>query len=269
MTFQPVLPVGGLAGWAFLSRTIDSQMSAFAASPSLSRDSDYFRETIGTIRTAEALVTDRRLLSVALGAFGLQDDLPNRALIRRVLEDGTASRDALANRLSDDRYRQLSDAFGFGPGQGLQTLRPGFADQIIARFERQSFEIAIGQADPAMRIALSGQRELLRIAGETANTDAQWFKILSLPPLRKKMEVALGLPGSIGQIDIDKQRDIFQDRARRQFGTDDLAELTRPDTMRRITEAYLVRQQIAAGQTSLSGAAAALTLLAQAGGGRG
>lgn len=265
MTFQPVLPVGGLAGWAFLSRTIDTQMTAFVASPSLARDTDYFRETIGQIRSAEALVSDRRLLSVALGAFGLQDDLPNRALIRRVFEDGTASRDALANRLSDDRYKQLSDAFGFGPGQGLKTLRPGFADQIIARFERQSFEIAIGQTDPDMRIALAGQRELTRIAGETANTDAQWFTILSLPPLRKKLEVALGLPGSIGQIDIDKQRDIFQDRARRQFGTDDVAELTRPETMRRITEAYLVRQQIATGQVSLSGAVAALTILAQAG----
>lgn len=266
MTFQPALPMGGLAGWAFLSRTYETQLATFAASPALARDSDHFRQTIGTVRTAGELVGDRRLLSVALGAFGLQDDLPNRALIRRVLEDGTASGDALANRLSDDRYKQLSDAFGFGPGQGLKTLRPGFAEQIIARFERQSFEVAVGQTDASMRIALAGQRELMRIAGETTNTDAQWFTILALPPLRKKMEVALGLPASIGQIDIDTQRDIFQDRARRQFGTDDLAELIRPETLRRITEAYLVRQQIASGQASLSGSAAALSLLAQAAG---
>ena len=50
---------------------------------------------------------------VALGAFGLQDDLPNRFFIQKVLEGGTLSTDSLANKLSDPRYAALAKAFGF------------------------------------------------------------------------------------------------------------------------------------------------------------
>ena len=40
---------------------------------------------------------------MALGAFGLQDDINNRYFIRKILEEGTTNEDALANRFSDTR----------------------------------------------------------------------------------------------------------------------------------------------------------------------
>ena len=101
--FQPLVPTGGLAGWRFLQRTYDTQFEAFNQSVSLQRDTDYFRENIGQVTTAEALVSDRRLLSVALGAFGLQDDVDNRYFIRKVLEEGSVNEDALAVRFADRR----------------------------------------------------------------------------------------------------------------------------------------------------------------------
>jgi len=79
---QPLIPLGGYAGWRFLSASLDTQLSRFAESPVAARDMDYFRQEIGKITSAEDLVSDFRLLRVALGAFGLQDDLPNRAFIR-------------------------------------------------------------------------------------------------------------------------------------------------------------------------------------------
>jgi hypothetical protein len=86
-----------------------------AESPLQARDRDYFREAIGNVVTASQLVEDYRLRRVALSAFGLQDDLPNRAFIERVLGDGIAGMTtALSNRLSDKRYRAFAEAFGFG-----------------------------------------------------------------------------------------------------------------------------------------------------------
>lgn len=109
--FQPVLPLSGLPGWVLLNRTLESQTQAFNASPQIVRDTDYFVENIANVRSAEDLVSDRRLLTVALGAFGLDEDINNRALIQKVLEDGTADPASLANRLADDRYARFSEAF--------------------------------------------------------------------------------------------------------------------------------------------------------------
>ncbi len=78
MTFQPVVPLGGYAGWAFLNRTQTAQQSAFDESATIVRQTSYFEENIGNITTAEDLVNDRRLLEVALGAFGLDEDINNK-----------------------------------------------------------------------------------------------------------------------------------------------------------------------------------------------
>jgi hypothetical protein len=70
-------------------------------------------------------VGDRRLLEVALGAFGLDDDIRNRFFIRKVLEEGTTSPSRrFANRLSDKRYLALAETFGFGDRPGGNVGAP-------------------------------------------------------------------------------------------------------------------------------------------------
>ena len=130
--FVPAVPSGGLTGWAFLSRTAEAQKTAHAASSVQTREANYFREKIGSVRTAEGLVADRRLLSVALTAFGLEADLPNRYFVRQVLESDPSDKDALAFRLADPRYGDLAKAFGFGSVFGAATGRRGFADRILS-----------------------------------------------------------------------------------------------------------------------------------------
>ncbi len=144
MNFTPVIPGAGLVGWQFLQRTYDAQLESFSASALLQRDIAYFEDNISSITSAEDLVADRQLLNVALGAFGLQEDLPNKYFIQRILGDGTSDDGALANRLADTRYRNLSDAFGLGPGG---TPKTGFADEmqkVVADFKLQQFEQAVG-----------------------------------------------------------------------------------------------------------------------------
>ncbi|MBE1297182.1 MAG: flagellar protein, partial [Rhodobacteraceae bacterium] len=94
--YQPIIPTDGIAGWKFLQSTYDKQFDTFSKDPVLSRESDYFLENIGKVKTASDLVKDTRLLGIALGAFGLDDQLPMKALVQRVLEDGSSADDALA-----------------------------------------------------------------------------------------------------------------------------------------------------------------------------
>lgn len=259
--YQPVVPLGGLGGWRFLQRTYDTQFAVFSQSVELKRDSDYFREKIGMVETAGDLVKDRRLLNVALGAFGLQDDINNRYFIRKVLEEGTTNDDALANRFSDPRYRELSEAFGFGPSEFLKTGENAFAETIIARFESNSFEVATGDRDPSMRIALNGQREMGQIAAMEGSNDTKWFTVMSDPPLRKLFEKALNLPEAFGQIDIDQQLNVFKDRASRVFGSDDLGQFADAQKVQDLITKFIVRDQISGFSGGESPQSIALTLL--------
>jgi hypothetical protein len=262
MTFQPTVPATGYVGWRFLQATLARQEQAHADSLPVQRATDYFRDKIGSVRTAEDLVADRRLLQVALGAFGLDEDLPNKAFIRKVLAEGTIRDDAFANRLGDKRYTALAREFGFGD-LGPRTGLTSFVTKMINRYESRQFERAVGDVDGNLRLALSLQDGLSDVLSESANPRAQWFAVMGSPPLRRVFETALGLPGSFGSIDLDKQLKGFQTRAKATFGTDDLATISRdPKLMDKTIRLFLIRAEAQSAPT-LSGANAALTLLRQ------
>jgi len=260
MTFQPIVPISGLTGWTFLQSTLVRQTETYNTKPSLIRDTDYFTQNIKSVDSAEALVSDRRLLRVALGAFGLQDDINSRALIQKVLEEGTIKSEALANRLSDDRYRKLSQAFGFGELTGSRTTWEGFADEINALYRRRSFEVAVGDQDQSMRLALNAKRELAEIAGRDESENTKWFSIMGVQPLRQVFETVLGLPSGFGQLDLDRQLEEFKTRASSQLGLSSLENLTDPEVLDDLVDRFVLRDQISAN-VSLSNGSIALTIL--------
>lgn len=265
MTFQPVVPFSGNVGWAFLQRTRESQEAAFLRSPVIERDTTYFRERIGEITSAEELVADRRLLTVALGAFGLDDDLPNKFFIRKVLEEGTIARDAFANKLADKRYFEMSEAFGFDLNPP-NTRLSDFADRIIDAFETRQFEIAVGNQNESMRLAMGLDRELQAIADRSISEDGLWFTIMGTPPLRAVFETALNLPSSLGSLDVDRQLDVFKSAANRAFGDTSVRQFTDPERQEELIRRFFVGSDLAGGAAGPSTArgSVALSLLQSA-----
>lgn len=261
MSFQPVVPFGGIAGWSFLNRTRESQQKALDASPALVRDTDHFAERIGQIDSAEALVADRQLLGVALGAFGLESDIDNKFFIRKILEDGTLDSKALANRLSDKRYLAFSKAFGFGDFDTPNTKLSDFAEKIITAYRTQQFEVGVGNQDENMRLAISLGRELGTVLGRNTSENGKWFTIMGTPPLRKVFEAALGLPSSTASLDLDVQLRTFKDKATRVFGSDTVSQFSDSAMQEKLTRLFLVRTEISNASFGGSAAANALSLL--------
>jgi len=260
MSFQPVVPFGGFAGWSFLERTRDAQQGAFDRSTSIQRSTDAFRERIGSITTAEQLVNDRQLLSVALGAFGLDEDIGNRFFIRKVLDEGTVNDQSFANRLSDKRYFELSKAFGFDltpPNTQIST----FADDIVDRFKGRQFEIAVGETAPDIRLVLSLERELPQIASRSLSEDGKWFTIMSTPPLRTVFERAFNLPSSVGALDIDQQLSIFKERATVWFGEEGVSQFADRERIDELTRRFFASSESQNGPSSSTRGSAALALL--------
>ena len=261
MSFAPVLPLGGYAGWKVLQSTLDTQQARFADDPAQSRDRAYFKENIGSITSAEDLVGDYRMLRVALGAFGLQDDLPNRAFIAKVLSDGVVAEDALSNKLADKSYFKFSEAFGFGGVLPPNTQSPGFADKILARFDEQAFEVAVGEQNTDMRLALQASREIPEIAGSGVSDTTAWLTVLGNPPLRQVFETAFSLPDSIGVMELDQQLDAFRLGAERVLGTSEFNAFSDPDAVEDLVHAFTLKSQLAAGPSAFTRGASAVTLL--------
>ena len=260
MNFTPVVPQSGLQGWVFLSKTMDAQKNSFNASVEVKREVEAFRERISNVWSAEELVSDRGLLSVALTAFGLEADIDNRFLIRKVLEDGTLSPDALANRFSDKRYLELSKAFGFGDFDVPRTQLSDFPDEILSAYTERKFEIAVGDQNQNLRLALSFDREILEIARNESSDTAKWFAVLGNSPLKSIIESALFLPSTFGKLPIDRQVDIFKEKVSSKFGVESFDSFRTQEVREKLRTRFFLASQIAQGG-GMSGASAALSLL--------
>lgn len=261
MSFQPVLPLTGYAGWTFLKRTMATQQAAMQPDSTQKRDEDYFRARIGTIKTAKDLVADRRLLNVALTAFGLQDDISYKAFLEKILEGGTLSGDGLANKLSDKRYFEFSKAFGFGDYAVPRNQMSDFPDKILALYHRQGFETAVGAQNDSYRLALNAEHALADIATGSGGVNTKWFSILGSAPLREVIQGALGLPSSFASIDLDQQLKVVKQRAQAVFGSSDPATFAHPDQVDKLVRSYLIRTEIAGTGQRHSPASIALQIL--------
>ncbi|WP_112320736.1 DUF1217 domain-containing protein [Oceanibium sediminis] len=263
--FQPVVPLPGVAGWRFLEATEDAQRAAFDRSPVMERDLTYFAENIAKIGSAADLVADRTLLKVALGAFGLKEELPKRAFLERILAEGSEDPKALANRFVDPRYADLARAFGFGDLLGSRTGDLGFPSRISSAYRDRQFEAAVGNASTDMRLALTLRREITALAESGSAETSSWFRILGSTPLRRVFEGVYNLPKAFAGIDLDTQRATLQDKTQQLFGSRSVAVFKDTEAVDRLINRFLVTQQAAQGPSAGTPGFAALSLL-QSGG---
>jgi len=84
-------------------------------------------------------------------------------------------------------------------------------------------------------------------------------------PLRSVFEGALGLPSSLGKLDLDQQLDTFKARFESAFGTTDLSILDDKAAQEKLIRLYLVRTDAVAASAVAPGSVA-LQLLAGAAG---
>ncbi|PIE08359.1 MAG: flagellar protein [Rhodobacterales bacterium] len=260
MSFQPIIPFGGVPGWKFLQATRTAQQEAFETAPALERDTTYFAENIGKIQSAEELVNDYRLLKVALGAFGLDEDLPNKAFIQKVLEEGSLNSNSFANRMVDKRYLALAEAFGFDLSTP-NTHLSDFPDRITKSYNTRQFEIAVGEQDSDMRLSLALDRDLGKIVGAENTANGKWYAVLGNEPLLKVFQTALNIPAETAGLDIDDQVSIMRKRATAVFGNGEIDQFAKPEKLEELNRLFLVRSQINDLSGSMSSGAIALTLL--------
>lgn len=252
MSFQPFVLGSGLSAWTLLKSTINTQKTAFNANYVPQSDTRYFRDVFEQLNTADDISSNRRVLRVVLGAYGLSDDIDNRHFIKTVMSEGVSDPSALANKLSDRRYRALARDFDFSKSPPSHKGIANLAERTIDTYLAQSFEIEIGKTDPDMRLALGFKRSFSEVAQSAASNNTAWFQVLATPPIRQVVQTALGLPTEFSKLDIDEQHQRMMDKASQVFGSNQVADLADDAAMEQITRRFLIMQQAKAGAQNSS-----------------
>lgn len=260
MPFTPVIPSSGLVGWNFLKSSQSQQIEIFERSPNIQRDVNYFLSNIGDVETLDDFMSDRRLQKVALGAFGLGDEISKGAFVRKVLEEGTTERTAFAVRLNNPDYLKLAKTF-IVKSDGALSISRDAAEKMAQDYKIKAFEIEVGEINNSMRLSLNFKREIAEISAQNLSEDAGWFTAMASVPIRKVLEGAFSLPEGFSQLDLDRQKELLADNANRQFGKTSVKVFQDPDAVETAIRKYLLREQLNEGPSASTQGFAALSLL--------
>jgi len=103
--------LGAQAAFSVAERQGEALRDRFAARRDNQADAARLRSSAARIGDVEALLKDRRALTMVLEAFQLESEVDKRAVLRRVLTEDPAASGSLVRRLTDPRWTQLAEAF--------------------------------------------------------------------------------------------------------------------------------------------------------------
>lgn len=208
------------------------------------------RDRDGPTETPTDFFSTPKLMLAAFNLFDLPQGVGQTDFVRRYLESDAESPTSLRNVFPDPRYEVFAKQFNFQPEQTERTYPDGFVEEITQNYLDRQFEIAIGNVDSTMRVALAFERDLGDSADRGTSNNSRWFSIMSSPVLREVFETSFQLPSSFGTLDIDQQLKEFKDRATRVFGTDEVTDFLAPDKIDEIRERYLSQSSFQGGNST-------------------
>lgn len=96
-----------------VNRDLKSSLQRVADQSVVSRDTEYYKQNIGNVKTVDEFLDDYQLYSYAMKAYGLEEMTYAKAFMRKVLESDLSDTSSFANSLTDKRYLQFAEAFNF------------------------------------------------------------------------------------------------------------------------------------------------------------
>ena len=159
-----------------------------AAEPAVKTATAYYEANIGSVKSVSDLVGNYRLLSYALNAYGLGDQINAKGLITKVLEGGVSNPKSLANTLPNAQWKAFAAAFNFvdsgaTPPSSTSTVKTTTSDYV-----EQQLESDQGGQDVGVQLALYFQRVAPTVTNE--------YGILADPNLLQIAATIMGLPPS-------------------------------------------------------------------------
>ncbi len=228
------------ASFLAISQNLARYQTMTSSEPAVQTASAYYAANIGAVKSANDLVGNYRLLSYALNAFGLGDQINSTALIKQVLEGGVSDPNSLANTLSNQQWKAFATAFNFSGGAtaAASISSPSAIQATTSDFVEQQLENDQGQQNVGVQLALYFQR--------VAPTITSSYGILADDNLLEVVQTIFGLPPSTAASDIDAEATSIQKLM-------PLTDLQDPAKLRQLTERFTAMYDVTYGGASGSG----------------
>ena len=231
------------AAFLAVNQNLKRYQAMTAAEPAVKSATAYYQANIGKAKSIQAFVGNYRLLSYALNAYGLGDQINNKGLITKVLEGGVASSKSLANTLSNANWKAFATAFNF-VGSGAASISSASAIKTTsADYVEQQLESDQGAGDVGVQLALYFQR-----VAPTLTSD---YGILADPNLLEVAQTIFGLSSATSASSIDSQ-------AKTLSRLMPLSDLQDPKKLTRLVERFTAMYDLDYGPSS--GATTSLTV---------
>ena len=173
---------------AFLavSQNLTRYQAMTAAEPAVKTATAYYEANIGPVKSVSDLVGNYRLLSYALNAYGLGDQINSTGLITKVLEGGVSNPKSLANTLPNSNWKAFAAAFNFVDSGAAPPSSTSAVATTTGDYVEQQLESDQGDQDVGVQLALYFQRVAPTVTNE--------YGILADPNLLQVAATIMGLP---------------------------------------------------------------------------
>jgi hypothetical protein len=223
------------AAYLSVTQNLSRYQAMTAAEPAVKTATAYYEANIGKATSIQDFVGNYRLLSYALNAYGLGQQINAKALITQVLEGGVSNPKSLANTLSDSRWKAFATAFDF-VGQGASSLSSASAVKTTTSdYVEQQLESDQGAQDVGVQLALYFQRVAPTVSNE--------YSILADPNLVEVAQTIFGLSPTTSATNVDAQAKALSQLM-------PISDLQDPKALQQLTERFTAMYDLTYGPAS-------------------
>lgn len=169
-----------------VNRDMQKSLKNIAGQTTVVNDTKYYQDNIGKVKTVDEFLGNYRLYSYAMQAHGLDDMIYAKAFMKQVLESDLSDDNSFANRLTDDRYKNIAAAFNFGVsnGEGAAAQSNGQMDELFDTYDQ-----TIAAQNDTIEEDTRYFKVMLGETGNITNVD----QLLANPRLRDYLFTAYGI----------------------------------------------------------------------------
>lgn len=190
--------------YRLIAQDLTRSLTTLSKDPQIARESKYYLENVGKIKTVDEFIKNDRIYRFAMRASGLDDMIYAKAFVKKVLNEGTTDPKAFANTLTDQRFKELATTFNFAANGEKATATTEAQQGTVDRFVRFSLEKKSGEQNEGVRLALYFARKAPSITSTMG--------ILADKAVLKVVQTALNIPAETALMDIDKQAEMYGKR---------------------------------------------------------
>ncbi|MBC2887584.1 DUF1217 domain-containing protein [Ochrobactrum sp. CM-21-5] len=196
--------VDTMTSYRLIASDMTRSLQRVSKEPLVERETAYYKENIGNVKSIDDFMADNRLYNYAMKAFGLEDMAYAKAFVRKILTEGVTDKDAMANKLTDKRYKEFATVFDFADKGAEATQNTAAQQGVVDKYLRQTLETEAGSQNEGVRLALYFARKAPAI------TNA--YEILGDKALLSMVQTTFGWPSLMSNADVDKQAKMIDDK---------------------------------------------------------